>query len=245
MKEIIQLGKWEERIEHLLLEASRIRDTGLRVGFLSEHFLGTAYKEDTLMGGLDIPEVFVINLEEVDCFTFIEYVEAMRLSSSYPEFKENLKRVRYYSGVVSFGRRNHFFTDWTCRNPALVSDVTEAIAPQKVRVVTKLLNQKEDGTAFVAGIEPVKREIRYIPLDALDEPVIKRLRTGDYLGIYSEARGLDVTHVGIIIEDEKGLYLRHASSSPRYRKVIDEDFMIYLSNKPGIIVLRPKGAGDA
>jgi hypothetical protein len=243
MKEIIRLGKWKERIEHLLSESSRVRDAGLRVGFISGHFLDTAYKEGTLIGGLDTPEVFVINLEEVDCLTFIEYVEAMRLSSSYPEFKENLKRVRYRSGVVSFDRRNHFFTDWPGCNPALVSDATEAIAPQRVRVVTKLLNQREDGTAFIAGIRPVEREIRYIPLNAIDETVIKGLGTGDYLGIYSEARGLDVTHVGIVIKDEEDICLRHASS--RYRKVIDEDLRAYLSDKPGIIVLRPKGVSDA
>jgi hypothetical protein len=65
------------------------------------------------------------------------------------------------------------------------------------------------------------------------------LRTGDYVGIYAEARGLDVSHVGIIVKSDDTAHLRHASSIPSHRRVIDEDFVTYMSGKPGMIVLRP------
>ena len=66
------------------------------------------------------------------------------------------------------------------------------------------------------------------------------MKTGDFVGIYSEIQGLDVSHVGIITIDDNIHYLRHASSAKEYKKVIDQDLKDYLSNKPGIIVLRPK-----
>ena len=64
-----------------------------------------------------------------------------------------------------------------------------------------------------------------------------QLRTGDYIGIYSDLSGLDVSHVGIIVKDSLGIKFRHASSVAR--KVVDQDFATYISGKPGIIIIRP------
>ena len=241
MKEQILLGKWTtDKLEQMLEEASKIRGSAARIDFISKHFLNTDYKESTLVGDINTPEVFVINLEGVDCFTFIDYVEAMRLSHSFPAFKENLKRIRYRSGVVAFKNRNHFFTDWEKSNSGFVSDITGRAGAKKTKNITKTLNKKQDGTRFLPGIPFKKRPLKYIPSDAIDKSVINNLQTGDYIGIYSEKQGLDVSHVGIIIKDKVSIFLRHASSAKKYRKVIDHDFKEYISGKPGLIVLRPK-----
>jgi len=237
----MRLGTWTEReLNRILTESSRIHDIGRRIDFLSRHFLDMTYAESTLIGDMNNPEAFVINLEGVDCLTFIEYIEALRLSGSFEGFKENLKKVRYKSGDVTFVNRNHFFTDWVEFNANFIDDVTEEIAPEKIRRDQKLLNEKEDKTFFVQGIKPGMREIRYIPSEYVDGAVLNRLRTGDYIGIYSYLKGLDVSHVGILIRDNEKVRLRHASSASKNRKVIDEDFMKYITDKPGIIVLRPK-----
>ena len=89
----IRLGKWTEReLDRILTESSRIHDIGKRIDFLSSHFLDTTYAESTLIGDMNNPEAFMINLEGVDCLTFIEYIETMRLSGSFEDFKENLKK---------------------------------------------------------------------------------------------------------------------------------------------------------
>lgn len=238
-KELIFLGSWTpEGLDSILYESSKINNTGVRIEFLSGHFLGTPYKESTLIGDINTPEVFVINLEGVDCFTFIEYIEAMRLSSSFYEFKENSRKVRYRGGKVSFEKRNHFFTDWSEFNSTLIDDVTEQIGKDKTIEIRKMLNVKEDGTYFLPGIQPRDRLIKYIPVNSIDESVINELITGDYTGIYSEKHGLDVSHVGIFIKEENKIYLRHASSFKEYRKVVDQDFKNYIAEKPGIIVFR-------
>ncbi len=240
-KEIIILGKWNEKqLDNIISQASQIQDLSERIDFISKQFLGVNYKESTLIGNINTPEVLVINLEGMDCFTYIDYVEAMRLSISFFQFKENLKRVRYHSGKVAFKNRNHFFTDWREFNSDYIDDVTEKIGGEKTKTVEKMLNKKEDGTYFLPGIPIKQRKIEYIPSTAFDRTIIERLKTGDYVGIYSDTPGLDVSHTGIIIKDGGKVYLRHASSRVGNRKVVNEDLISYISDKPGLVILRPK-----
>jgi hypothetical protein len=240
-KELILLGKWtSEALDSILQKAVEIEEPGLRIDFLSRHFLETPYQDSTLIGDINKQEVFVINLEGVDCFTFLDYVESMRQSSSFQEFKEKLKRVRYQGGEVSFKKRNHFFTDWIEYDSSFVEDVTELIGGKKAISVKKLLNEKEDGTFFLLGIQPRERIIHYIPAIAIDDLIINELRTGDYVGLYSTKRGIDVSHVGIFIKEKNNIYLRHASSLENHRKVVNQDFKEYIAEKPGIIVFRSR-----
>jgi hypothetical protein len=237
----IILGKFsQDELNRLIGECSRIADTGRRIDFLSAKFLGIDYAESTLIGDKDTTEVFVINLEGVDCFTFIEYVEAMRMSKTFYGFQEILKKVRYRAGEVSFTKRNHFFTDWIEFNGDLVEDVTGKIGGDKAVAIQKALNEKEDGTFVLRGIPSWSREIKYVPSGVIDDLILDRLNTGDYAGIYSNADGLDVSHVGIIIRKGDSIYLRHASSQKEVRKVVDQDFRVYIVGKPGVIILRPR-----
>ncbi len=236
----IVLGKWnEEDIDALLKESWSMDNIDERIDFLSASFVDTAYKASTLIGNINEPEVFVINLKAVDCFTYIEYIEAMCKSRSFAGFRENLRNVRYHSGLVSFESRNHFFSEWKDFNADLVEDVTSDISEGKISTALKRLNAKEDGTLYLPGIPVVDRTITYISSDDIQE-IMGRLHTGDYVGVYSEKEGLDVSHVGIAIIKKDGLYLRHASSANQYKRVIDQDFKNYMTDKPGIIVLRPK-----
>ena len=240
-KELIFLGNWTpEKLDALLRKSSEINDDGLRIDFLSKQFLGTPYQESTLVGDMNTPEVFVINLEAVDCFTFLDYIESMRRSFSFDEFRENLRKVRYRGGDVNFKSRNHFFTDWREFNSDLIEDVTGMIGGNKTIEARKMLNVKDDRTYFLPGIQPKERVIHYIPVNAIDDLIISKLRTGDYIGIYSEKQGLDISHTGIFINEENKTYLRHASSLKEYRKVVDQDFRDYIAEKTGILVFRSK-----
>lgn len=239
--EINLRSKWTpKKLDTLLQESSKINDAGLRIGYLSKQFLGTPYQESTLIGDINTPEVFVINLEAVDCFTFLDYIESMRRSSSFDEFRKTLRKVRYRGGEINFKNRNHFFTNWCEFNSNLIEDVTEMIGGNKTIEVRKILNVKDDGTYFLPGIHTKKRNIQYIPVNVIDDLIISKLRTGDYIGIYSDKQGLDVSHVGIFIRKDSNIFLRHASSLKEYRKVIDQDFSDYIADKSGILVFRSK-----
>ena len=238
---VLLLGKWtRDSLEDMLRKSSSYSTPGERICYLSSLFLGTAYKEATLIGDVAVPEIFVINLQEVDCFTFIDYIEAMRLSASLHAFEKNLVKIRYRSGNVVFTARKHFFTDWSEFNKDFVDDVTECIGGRETIRVCKQLNSREDGTSFLYGIQPLSRDIEYIPSSSLTDNLVDILETGDYIGIYSATPGLDVSHAGIFIRTGGAAYLRHASSAKEQMKVIDQDFKSYIKTKPGIIVLRPK-----
>jgi len=236
----INTGRWtEQELDRIIRTASKIADPGERITLLSEHFLNTPYQESTLIGSDHQEEELVIDLSELDCFTFIDYIEAMRLSQSFSDFQDRLIQIRYRGGRISYRTRNHFFSDWAVFRSDVVQDVTKEIGKGTSKNILKTLNRKDDGTLFLNGVDPVDRTITYIPTDEINETMLQLLKTGDYAGIYADSAGLDVSHVGIIIRTGASLFLRHASSSHDLRRIVDQDFRQYMKAKSGLIVLRP------
>lgn len=237
---IFRSGRWtEDELDRLIQQTAAIGRAGERIAFISEQFLGIPYRQSTLIGNERIPENLVIDLDGMDCFTLLDYVEAMRMSSSLVDFPLLLQRVRYHGGVVTYRTRNHFFTGWIVYNTGFVTDVTAEIGQGKTVAVQKELNRRADGTFLLEGIDARVRSFNVLPAGAINEEVASNMRTGDYAGIYSEMEGLDVSHVGIVIRRQNKLFLRHASSAPEAKAVIDQDFLEYMNNRPGLIVLRP------
>jgi hypothetical protein len=238
VNEKIILGTWsEEKFDGLIAEASKTKDIGERIAFLSGHFLGTPYKESTLIGNASAPEILVMNIEVFDCFTFLDCIEAMRLSRSFVDFRKNLIRIRYKGDLIRYEKRNHFFTDWSICNTDFIQDITRKIGGKRIKTSKKILNRKDDGSYFLPGVGLFERIISYIPSERVNKTICLQLRTGDYVGVYSNLSGLDVSHVGIMVKSGAGIYFRHASSAAQ--KVVDQDFSEYISGKPGIIILRP------
>ncbi len=238
--ERMKLDRWRQNeLDELLRKASAMGAIDERIAFLSERFLGTPYQEGTLVGDARTPEQFVVNLAAVDCFTFLDYVEAMRLSESFDTFVVNLKCIRYRDGLVTYATRRHFFTDWLPARPPHVQDATDLVAGGGHVAVLKHLNRKADGGLFLEGLGVQRRTVAYIPAVSLDAEMTRRLRTGDYVGIFAAEEGLDVSHVGIAIRSDEGVLLRHASSRQHRRAVVDERLTDYLADRPGIVVVRP------
>jgi len=226
---------FKKEVSELILK--RPDDISLRHAYFSAAFLGTPYKANTLSGDDNNKEIFTINLNQMDCFTYIDYVHSLIEAKDYYNFINKLQNVRYKDGIVSFKNRNHFFYDWS-QNVKGIVDATDSILPGKSIRVLKNLNLKSNGELFLDGI-PIRRvHIRYIPPDLIKESNLNNLKSGDYIGIYTDIKGLDVSHVGILIKNKRGVFFRHASSSPGIKKVIDVEFLDYIKNKPGIVVYR-------
>lgn len=240
-KEIIELGEWNPvKLNELIDLSNQVKTPQKKIDFISERFLSTPYAENTLTGDIDTDEIFTINLKGMDCFTYIDYVVALNLSKNFKDFKEQLREIRYRPGDVSFTNRNHFFSDWIVFNSDKLNDVTETIGKDKIKRRTKTLNKINDNTVYLPGIPIVKREIKYIPTERIDGSVLDSLKSGDYIGIYTDKPGLDVSHTGIIIKKDDKTYIRHASSRARNMMVVDEELLSYLSHAPGIVVYRTK-----
>jgi hypothetical protein len=205
---------------------------------LSRQFLGVPYGADTLIGSANEPERLVVELQKVDCFTYADYVEALKRANTREKFVDGLIDVRYKGGVVGFENRKHFFTDWAASAPAVATDITSSLSDNAIQV-TKHLNRKDSGAVYLPGLPVVPRTLSYIPSQQIDDGVLGRLRTGDYIGAYAEDGGLDVTHVGFFIDAPGGRLFRNASSLPGNNKVVDSPLLEYVQSVPGIVVLRP------
>ena len=237
--ENIILGNWTEQEIGTLIGQAALKETpGSRIELLSEKFLETPYAENTLGGAKGKTEQLTVNLSGVDCFTYIDYVESLRLSGSFGEFRKKLARIRYKDGEVLWERRRHFFSDWVSGGSKNAHDATRQIGGAATAMVTKELNRKTDGSLWLAGLATVKREISYIPSRQINPSVLRKIKTGDYLGVYSDKDGLDVSHTGIAVRKDGVVYLRHASSL--HGKVLDEELAAYMENKPGLLVYRVK-----
>jgi hypothetical protein len=205
---------------------------------ISAAFVNIPYKSNTLIGNNNTKEEFVINLSGVDCFTFIDYIESIKRSNGFEAFVDHVKTLRYHSSKPTYYSRNHFFSDWIQYNG--FENISKQIAPNDYKSVVKYLNQKSKNQKYLDGISITKRIIDYIPSVYIDTNILSKINTGDYVGIYTNINGLDVTHVGILIKKNNKIYFRHASSSKKNRKVVTVDFENYIKNKIGIVVLRSK-----
>lgn len=197
---------------------------------ISNHFINTKYKANSLIGDLNSKEKLVIDFDSFDCFTFIDTIEALKHSNSFDMFKSKLIYTRYKNGKISYKNRKHFFSDWVTYNKN-IKDITCIVGDCKK--TTKYLNKKSKDKQYLKGIDIVKRDIYYVASKDID---ITKLKAGDYIGIYTKTQGLDVTHTGIIVIKDGFVYLRHASS--KKMKVIDSLLVEYISSTNGIIVYR-------
>ncbi|WP_339070560.1 DUF1460 domain-containing protein [Pseudomonas idahonensis] len=220
------------------------QSTGQLSEEISRAFMHTPYAANMLQGSATLAEKLVVDFRGLDCFTYLDYVEALRKSTDQDSFIKNLIQTRYTGDGVHYADRRHFFTDWAHAGQPLTEDLTAQLSADAV-TVTKHLNQKANGDLYLPGLPLVDRDITYIPSTSIDEQVLSRLQTGDYIGIYTHLAGLDVTHTGLFINTANGPVLRNASSKKMQREVMDSPFMEYVQNIPGIVVLRTRQDGQA
>lgn len=197
---------------------------------LTKKFLDVEYVSGTLSNHeIDTSaEKLIIDFSSLDCFTFIDTIEALKNSIDFESFRQKLIETRYKDGKVSYHTRNHFFSDWIENNG--MKDITCELGECKKSL--KVLNQD---FKYLKEIPEVLREISYIPTKDID---LDKLKSGDYIGIYTPKEDLDVTHTGIIIKKDGKVFIRHASSL--YKKVMDSELFLYTKNKEGVLVYRDK-----
>ena len=140
---------WEIAREHFAWAVAQGSGTftnfGDLVARIGERFVGTPYEPHTLE--LPGPERLVINLESLDCVTFVENVlvlerlawsaspglaDARRTGTAAPPgladdpdgfqaaYRDELTRLRYRGGVLDgYASRLHYFSEWIADNEAL------------------------------------------------------------------------------------------------------------------------------
>ena len=187
-------------------------------------------------------------------------------------FATELAALRYRNGQAAYCERLHYFTDWIRSNAArgAVEDVTAAVAGDPSALAFHALPSGVDFMSrhaaklrALADSAPRRQCIaeaehalsRSLPHDVagmagvayLDTAHLatagERLQGGDLLALVAETPGLDVIHVGIVLDGIDGGPRRFAHASSRAGHVaIAEDLQAWLAASPralGAVVIRP------
>lgn len=237
-------------------QASFLGDTIVAVG---KSFLDTPYVEKTLEVGET--ETLVVNLQGLDCTTFVENVLAFGTmlkskQDSFEDFTKTLETIRYRDGdLKGYPSRLHYFTEWIRNNEekGLVKDITSDLGGIELNKPINFMGTHRslypflsDDTNFAiiqqAEKELAKENLCYLPQDRIESKE-QQIQSGDIIALATSIKGLDVTHTGIAIHQPDGrLHLLHASSKNGKVEITQEPLVDYLKNiksNIGIIVARP------
>ncbi len=188
-----------------------------RMDFISRALLGVRYRANTLIGGPQRPEQFVVRDDAFDCVTFCEFVLAAAIARDYGEFETLLRTIRYEHGKVLWAERNHYFAEW-CRR-AVENGICSPVATPDAVTIDKTVQWGNQGRRQVS--------ITGIPSATL---LANRasLANGDVIGFLSRRPNLDFFHTGLVIfEDDGALMLRSAAQSRG--RVVDEPLARFLA----------------
>src|SRR4029434_1593049 len=102
------VGAAEPRIEGLIAQSRGKGTISQRIDFISAVLRGIQYQGNTLIGGPNRSEKFVVRDDAFDCVTFCEIVLAAAIASDRSEFDTVLRNIRYHNGVVASCVCYHF-----------------------------------------------------------------------------------------------------------------------------------------
>jgi len=229
---------------------------------IGKYFSGTPYVASTLE--IEGDEKLVVNLHEMDCTTFVEYVTALSLCFSenlfdFNDFAQMLAEIRYYDGkIIGYPSRLHYFSGWLQNNSkngiiGIISDsIGNKVFDNKVNFMTSnshLYRQLSD-TALIKQLEIIEREVslhkmRFITKDNISQ-IENSIKNGDIIAFASSVRGLDVSHVGFAINRAGKIHLMHASSGNKQVEITSvplDEYLRKLSSVSGILVGRVLNSG--
>ncbi len=210
---------------------SGIADANALIEFYARQLLGTPYVAHTLEAD---EEVLTINIHELDCLTFIESLYALTRATlnhrySWRDYAANIENVRYRGGTMGdYSSRIHYISEWIIDNHLrgnlveVTPDLPHAdYMIKNIDYMSKNPSQYRQLKNDTAMVEKIRRhELRqhrfpYLKRSWLNDKDVKAaLRSGDFISLVTKADGLDVSHNGIIIVDDKGdPYLLDASMS--------------------------------
>jgi len=247
-----------DRIFHDL-EPKKDSSMGQLMVMVGKEFLGTPYVAHTL-DNRDKEEL-IVNLRELDCTTFVENCLAIArtIKSGKPNFRKfthQLENVRYRNEKLDgYLSRLHYFSDWIANNEkkGLVEDVTYQLGgtpdPLNLNFMSThadLYPQIKKHPEWVTQMAEREKEISahsfYLIKKQDLEEVESGIQDGDIAALTTNIKGLDISHVGIMVKENGRVHLLQASSLAK-KVIIDPtplaDYLAPRKSASGIMVVRP------
>ena len=218
-------------------------------------FLGKPYVGGTLEKE---PEELIVNFSELDCTTFVESVLALsQKNSSFEDYMQNLRLIRYRNGKVLYTERLHYISDWIYENQkrGILKDVTAEMPSSKALALSlsfmsthpnayPALKGYNDRISKIKEVETAinRRNIySYLPKENMQQGA-SSIKNGDIIVFVTSIKGLDVTHMGIAYwRNPTDLTFIHASSLAKKVIINQNSLQEYLKAQKsckGLWVLR-------
>lgn len=222
------------RLNAILQQVASLDDPNSRVEAIARQFISTPYVASTLESA-DGGEILTVNLDEMDCTTFVETVIALAISAgeqrlSWRDFLYNLQRVRYRSGTVDgYVSRLHYVSDWIVDNVhrgnfAEVTNLSD-LSTYEVKTIDFMTQNRDLYPALADSLSYARMRDVETGYRSHRFPIIKSsrvakaaktfLKPGDIVALTTSKRGLDVSHLGIVVFVDQQPHLLHASSSKK------------------------------
>ncbi|SKB52419.1 N-acetylmuramoyl-L-alanine amidase-like domain-containing protein [Maribacter arcticus] len=234
-------------------------DFGSTIVSVGKTFMKTPYVAKTLEIG--DTETLVVNLQGLDCTTFVENVLAFSMllkqqEDSFDAFVKNLEVIRYKDGDLDgYASRLHYFSEWIANNAekGLLKDITGEIGGAEITKDIDFMSTHRDLYPFLAddaNFEKIKASENYLNSQAIcvlaQDKIAENdhlIQSGDIIALATSINGLDVTHTGIATREKDGrIHLLHASTGSMEVEVSKKPLAEYLKgikSNTGIMVARP------
>ena len=252
--------KDRQAVENKIIEIDGLleKDLGKTIVAVGKTFLGTPYVAKTLEIGE--AESLVINLQGLDCTTFVENVLAFSLLlkkelTQFDTFLKTLEIIRYKDGALDgYASRLHYFSEWIVNNASkgLLVDITSDIGGKEIEKDINFMSTHRALYPFLIddyNFEKIKASENYLqdqPICVLAQSDIAAnehlIKSGDIIALTTSIKGLDITHTGIATREKDGrIHLLHASTvgAVVVSKLPLVDYLKKVKNNTGIMVARP------
>ncbi|HRZ97617.1 MAG TPA: DUF1460 domain-containing protein [Paludibacter sp.] len=206
-------------------------------------------------------EQLVVNLLQFDCTTLAENCLALARTLKnpvcrYDTFRKELQAIRYRNGqIADYTSRLHYFSDWIFNNVQknIVRDISCEMGNVPFTVYVDYMSQHpesykmlKNNAGFINKITATEKEISarkncFIPKNEIQK-YESLIHDGDILGITTNMKGMDISHVVMAVYENKQLRILHASSKLMKVVISNETLIQYLANRSdatGIVIARP------
>ena len=205
-------------------------------------------------------EQLIINLRELDCTTYAEHLLALSRTlksetQSFEHYAKELEAIRYRdSKRGAYTSRLHYFSEWIYNNAnnGLVETPTDQFGASYANELGFMSKHPDaykhlaKNPSYVEQIQQIEQELSnknysYIPKEEF-VAMEAQLKEGDIVGFTTDISGLDVSHVGVVVEVQGKFHLMHASQSNQKVEVSKEPLSYFLrpaSKHTGIMIARP------
>ena len=192
------------------------------VTFYAYELLGRPYVAHTLEGET---EMLTINIDELDCTTFVETLYALTRTTmserySWRDFANNLENVRYREGRIDgYASRLHYISEWAVDNTSRgnIEEITKDVpgARELIKTINFMSTHRDSYPALkddetfntIKKYEDGYRNHKtyYLKKEQLNgKGICNAVQEGDFVGLVCKTPGLDISHMGMVVKNEKG-----------------------------------------